>query len=256
VTGRLTAVALLLAALAVTVPAGADAAEPWAPDVAAAKAFVSHRRGDITWSVRTPTRSWGSRAGYQMHSASVVKAMLMVAYLDLPSVRGRALRPGDERLLSPMIRRSDNGAATAVRNIVGNGRLRGLARRAHMLRFATSRRWGYTRITAGDQTRLFVRIDQFVPARHRAYAMRLLRSIVPSQRWGVAKVRPRGWTLYFKGGWGAGRGLVDHQVALLRKGSHRVAIAVLTRFSGSQAYGNATLQGVFARLTRGLEDVP
>jgi hypothetical protein len=47
-------------------------------------------------------------------------------------------------------------------------------------------------------------------------ALHLLRTVVPRQRWGVAQVRPDGWRLYFKGGWGSGRGLVDHQVALLR----------------------------------------
>ena len=48
--------------------------------------------------------------------------------------------------------------------------------------------------------------------------MRLLGSIVRSQRWGIARVRPPGWALYFKGGWGSGSGAVDHQVALLRRG--------------------------------------
>jgi hypothetical protein len=36
--------------------------------------------------------------------------------------------------------------------------------------------------------------------------MHLLRTVVPSQRWGVARVRPDGWRLYFKGGWGSGSG--------------------------------------------------
>jgi hypothetical protein len=35
-----------------------------------------------------------------------------------------------------------------------------------------------------DQTRFFLHIDRRIPVRHRRYAMRLLRSIVPSQRWG------------------------------------------------------------------------
>ena len=59
-------------------------------------------------------------------------------------------------------------------------------------------------------------------------AMHLLSSIVPSQRWGIAQVRPAGWALYFKGGWGSGSGAVDHQVALLRRGRRRVSVAILT----------------------------
>ena len=45
--------------------------------------------------------------------------------------------------------------------------------------------------------------------------MERLRTVVHTQRWGIAEVAPAGWTLYFKGGWGSGTGLVDHQVALL-----------------------------------------
>ena len=70
--------------------------------------------------------------------------------------------------------------------------------------------------------------------------------------WGVGEVAPRGWKLYFKGGWGSGTGLIDSQVALLRRGCSRVSAAVLTMYDGSHAYGKATLRGLFARLLRGM----
>jgi hypothetical protein len=79
---------------------------------------------------------------------------------------------------------------------------------------------------------------------------------VPSQRWGVGRVTPAGWTLHFKGGWGAGTGAVDHQVALLRRGDQRVAVAVMTTGNPSHAYGTRTLEGVFRRVLRGLADAP
>ena len=185
-------------------------------------------------------------------SASVLKAMLLVAYLRRPDVRGRPLH-GDERaLLGPMIRRSDNAAASRVCNIVGTGGLARLARRAHMRRFHATRPWGLSSIDVADQTRFFLHIDRYVPGRHRRYALRLLGSIVPSQRWGIARVRPRGWALYFKGGWGSGTGWADHQVALLRRGRRRIAVAILITSSPSHEYGNETLRGVSARLLRGL----
>src|ERR1700752_4799897 len=87
-----------------------------------------------------------------------------------------------------------------------------------------------------------------VSPRHRSYAMRLLRSIIPSERWGIGQLAPRGWKLYFKGGWGYGTGLLDHQVAPLTRGCARVGIAVLTMYDGSHAYGKATLKGIFARV--------
>ena len=83
--------------------------------------------------------------------------------------------------------------------------------------------------------------------------MGLLRDIVPGQRWGFGRVSlPAGWQLYFKGGWGSGPGLVDHQVALLRRGEERVALAILTTGSPSHAYGKQTLRGVAERLLRDL----
>ncbi|MFZ0342957.1 MAG: serine hydrolase [Gaiellaceae bacterium] len=229
----------------------------WQPDLPAARAYAHSRRGDIAFAVRTDTTFHGYRADHQEWSASVLKAMLLVAYLDRPSVRYRNLNGHDRSLLLPMITRSDNDAATAVDHIVGDAGLSRLARRVGMRRFVpVAFPWGESRITAADQTRFFLHIDSFVPARHRAYALHLLASITPSQRWGVGRVAPRGWRLYFKGGWGSGTGLIDHQVALLTRGCARVSVAVLTMDDGTHAYGKATLRGLFSRLLKGLPEPP
>ena len=137
--------------------------------------------------------------------------------------------------------------------IVGPARLRALAHRARMRRFTpVTRIWGLSRIDAADQARYFLEIDEYVPPRHRAYAMHLLNSITPTQRWGIARVKPIGWRLYFKGGWGSGTGWVDHQVALLTRGDERASVAILTHLDGSQAYGDETLRGIALRLLKGL----
>jgi hypothetical protein len=244
--------AALAAALAVASSASA-AARPWQPSMAAAVAYASHRHGEIAFAVRTPTRSWSWHGAEIFPSASVLKAMLLVAYLDLPSVRARALGPADLALLAPMIRRSDNAAAGRLLGIVGAARLRGLAHRAGMHRFTpVTGTWGLSRIDAVDQARYFLRIDSLLAPRHRAYAMRLLNTITPAQRWGLARVRPPGWRLYFKGGWGSGTGWVDHQVALLTRGDERVSVAILTHLDGSHAYGKETLRGIALRLLKGL----
>ena len=75
---------------------------------------------------------------------------------------------------------------------------------------------------------------------------------MPSQRWGIGRLELPDWRVYFKGGWGSGTGAVDHQVALLRRGDERIAVAVLTADNGTHAAGKATLEGVFRRLLRGL----
>jgi hypothetical protein len=195
---------------------------------------------------------YGYRTTRTVPAASVMKAMFMVAYLDHPAVRDRALGEHDMALLRPMITRSDNASATRIRNFVGDQRLRRLAKRAGMARFKTAPIWGLSRIDAADQARFFERIDRFVVERHRQTALDLLASVVPSQRWGVGRVQPEGWELYFKGGWGSGSGAVDHQVALLRRGEQRVSLAILTTSDGTHAYGKETLRGVAKRLLRGL----
>ena len=224
----------------------------WHPDMRGAIAYARTRRGDISFAVRTDRRFYGYRPDHTVMSASVVKAMLMVAYLDQPSVRNRNLDGHDRSLLIPMITRSDNTAASEVRNIVGNGSLVALAHRVRMTHFATNPIWGLTQITARDQTKFFLHLETYVARLHRGFALGLLASIIPAQRWGVGEVAPKGWKLYFKGGWGYGTGLVDHQVALFVRGCARVSIAVLTLDDGSHAYGKATLRGIFARLLRGI----
>ncbi len=147
----------------------------WHPDVAAAISYRRSRRGDIAFAVRTPDSFSGYRPDHAEWSASVLKAMLMVAYLDRPSVAGRALSSADTALLHPMITRSDNDAADAVDEIIGASGLRALAARVGMSHFAPAEPiWGESEITARDQTRFFLHIERFIVPRHRAYAMRQL----------------------------------------------------------------------------------
>jgi beta-lactamase family protein len=224
----------------------------WRPGMQAALHYKRTRIGDIAFAVRTDSHFYAYRPDHVEWSASVLKAMLLVAYLDRPSVARRDLNSGDRALLNPMITVSDNDAATEVRSIVGNWGLSALAHRVGMTSFEPAAIWGESHITARDQTKFFLHIDSFIPKLHRAYAMRLLASVTPSQRWGIGEVAPKGWKLYFKGGWGSGTGLIDHQVALLVRGCARVSVAVLTMDDGSHAYGKETLKGMFARLLRGL----
>ncbi len=229
--------------------------ELWHPDMLAAIGYTDRRTGDVAFAVRTSDgRFYGYRPDHDEWSASVVKAMLMVAYLDEPYVSKRTLNARDTSLLGPMITESDNDDAQVIFDTVGQGALRALANRAGMTHFATSPIWGETEITARDQTKFFLHIDGYIVPRHRAYAMSLLAGIVPSERWGIGEVAPKGWNLYFKGGWGYGTGLLDHQVVLLVRGCARVSIAVLTMYDGSHSYGKATLKGIFERLLRGLPE--
>jgi Beta-lactamase enzyme family len=230
------------------------ASSPWTARVRQAAGYARGRLGSVSFAlVDERGRIHGSNRGARYSSASLVKAMLLVAYLNNGGVRGRRLRAADRRLLGPMIRVSDNDAADAVYERVGVGGLARLGRRAGMRRFQPNPIWGGCQVTARDQARFFRRIESLTPRRHRRYALGLLRRIAAVQRWGIPRATPRGWRVHFKGGWFKDDpdGWRVHQAALLRQGRRRLAIAVLTAGSPSLGYGAATIQGVTARLLAG-----
>jgi hypothetical protein len=197
-------------------------------------------------------RIHGHRRGVQYSSASLVKAMLLVAFLRQGDVKSRRLHRSERGLLGPMVRVSDNDAASAVYDRVGPEGLTRLARRAGMRRFAANPVWGGCQVTARDQARFFFRIRRLIPKRHGDYALGLLRRIEPSQRWGIPRRSHRGRRVHFKGGWTPDDdGWRVHQAALLRRGGSRISIAVLSRGNPSLGYGAETIRGVTARLLRG-----
>lgn len=244
------------AAAVLGVAAGASpASAAWSPDVADARAYADGRPGTVSFVLREGARTWSSRGSRTVPAASLMKTMFLAAYLRSGDVRGRALRASDRALLAPMIRRSDDVAATRVRAIVGDARLRRLGRAAGLRDLRLAPVWGLSRTSARDQVALFRRLDGLLPARHRAYANRLLETVVPAQRWGVGEVAlPDGWRLRLKGGWGSGSGAVDHQAALLLGDGRRVALSITTTGNRSHAGGKVTLRGVASRLLRGVGD--
>lgn len=224
----------------------------WDTRVRAAAGFARQRAGIVSFAVADERgRIHGFHAGVRHSSASLVKAMLLVAYLRRGELRGRRLHPSDRALLGPMIRASDNDAASAVYERVGPHGLRRLARRSGMRRFVANPVWGGCQVTARDQARFFHRIGSLLPGRHRAYALGLLRRIVPQQRWGIPRRTPPGWRAHFKGGWFPDSGAWRvHQGALLRRGGRHLGIAVLSSGDPTFGYGAATIEGVVARLLR------
>ena len=249
---RVPATAALVAVVALALPATATAAQ-WQPPVGDAARWAAQRQGVVSFAVRTPYGAWGWHRKRTFRSVSILKPMLMVSYLNRREVRRRPLRRSERRLLGPMIRRSGNDEAGEILSRVGARGLRALARRSGMRRFTpVTGIWGLSRINARDQALFFLNVERLLPRRHRAYGMRLLETIVPRQRWGIAEVSPPGWRLFFKGGWGSGTGLSDHQVALLTRGEKRVSVAILTRNNPNHAYGKRTLRGVAKRLLHGL----
>lgn len=223
---------------------------PTAAGIASAEAFLSGRVGASSVAVMDDYgRLDGLRVREQFHTASVVKAMLLVAYLQRLAAEGRDLDAASQAVLYPMIHSSDNGAADSVYATVGNDGLLSVARQAGMSDFAPSSVWwALSETSAADQARFFYVQDELIPLRFLAYARWLLSGIEPDQSWGVPAVaRPR-FGVYFKGGWlPQSEGLVDQAARLERDGT-RFSVAVMTTGDPSMDYGEQTIAGVAARL--------
>jgi D-alanyl-D-alanine dipeptidase len=181
-------------------------------------------------------------------SASLVKAMLLVAYLR--RIGNRPPSAGERAVLGPMITLSDNDSADAIYHRVGDPGLLGIGRRTGMRDLTVAGHWGGVYFSATDQARFFRSFDSLVPRRSRPYARRLLSSIVPAQRWGFSRFSlRRGWRTFFKGGWRrTERGSLVHEAALFERRGRRVSLAVLTDGNPSHGYGTATLRGVARRI--------
>src|SRR5262249_10607557 len=94
---------------------------PAKSSIAAAKRYLATRAGIHSFAViGSENRIYGSEIHRRFVSASVVKAMLLVAYLDLLAARHRPLTGADRSILTPMIHLSDNAAATAPWSRVGD----------------------------------------------------------------------------------------------------------------------------------------
>ena len=232
----------------------APAGYPGSAAIARAADYLDRRSGYTSFAV---VDSEGRMSGEHVHrtfvSASVVKAMLLVAYLRKLAAEHRGLDAGSRSLLDPMIHVSDNDAATAIWELDGDPRLRALARRAGMTDFSIQGIWANAQISAADQARYFFEMGSLIPPRFRRFANHLLSHIADYESWGVPAVaRPRGWTVFFKGGWrGTARGQLVHQIARLQRPHERMAIAVMTDGDPSMGYGIDTIHGVAARLLSG-----
>lgn len=221
--------------------------EPGADALARVRRWLRGRAGRIGFAVVDGAgRLRGTRAHETFASASLVKAMLLVAFLRQLDRVDQRLDAADRALLEPMIRSSDNDAASAIFARVGQEGLAELALQAGMTELTTSPLWGETSISAADQARFFALLDQLLPRRFAHFARGLLLGIVPAQSWGIPAVaRAGGYRVLFKGGW---REDILNQAARLEGARGAFSLAVLSDGNPSMAYGIETVEGVAAAL--------
>ncbi|HTU80187.1 MAG TPA: hypothetical protein VMF09_15655 [Solirubrobacteraceae bacterium] len=225
-------------------------AYPSSQRVSAATRYLAGRAGTKAFAViDSDGRLLGVKVHRRFHSASVVKSMLLVAYLQMLADQHRSLEDTGRALLYPMIHSSSNEAASAVLAIVGDAALDRVAKQAHMVDYESGGAfWGFTEVSASDLARFFFNQDALIPRQFVAYARWLLATIEPGESWGIPAVARPEFQVFFKGGWlPEFEGLVN-QVARLERPGIVFAVAVLTIHDPSMSYGEQTIEGVTARL--------
>ncbi|HWF74480.1 MAG TPA: hypothetical protein VG186_14115 [Solirubrobacteraceae bacterium] len=217
-----------------------------------AASYLTTRAGRTAFAVvDTEGRMSGVHVHWTFPSASVVKAMLLVAYLRRLDAMGQHTVDGaSNSFLYPMIHISDNNAATKTWSIVGDSGLYAVAKLAGMTDFSVSGYWLTALLSPADQAHFFFIMDSLIPHEFVGYARFLLSTIEPSQSWGIPVIaRPLGYQTYFKdGSEPTGLGQLVHQVDRLEGHGRVFSIAVMTDGDPSMQYGIDTIQGVAAAL--------
>jgi hypothetical protein len=220
--------------------------------VSQATSYLARRIGRTAFAV---VDSEGRMSGVHVHwrftTASVVKAMLLVAYLRRLDSRGQHMvDSGSNAFLYPMIHISDNGAATKTWSIVGDSGLYAVAAAAGMTDFSVSGFWLSALLSPADQAHFFFVMDSLIPREFVGYARFLLSTIEPSQSWGIPVIaRPLGYQTFFKdGSEPTARGQLVHQIDRLEGHGRVFSTAVMTDGDPTMQYGIDTIQGVGAAL--------
>jgi hypothetical protein len=222
--------------------------------ISRAAAYLTTRTGQTAFAV---VDSEGRLSGVRVHetfiTASVVKAMLLTAYLRRLDARGQhTVDSYSNSFLYPMIHVSDNTAASQCYSIVGDSGLYAVAGAAHMTDFSVGGNWGTALLSPADQARFFFEMDSLIPTEFVGYARFLLSTIEPSQSWAIPAVaRPLGYSVFFKdGSEPTGLGQLVHQVARLEGHARSFSMAVMTDGDPTMQYGIDTIAGVTQALLR------
>ena len=220
--------------------------------IARAESYLNSRGGHAALAV---VDSEGRESGIRIHdtfiTGSVVKAMLLVAYLRrLDAIGQHYIDSYSASLLYPMINVSDNDAATTCWSIVGNGGLYSVAAAAGMTNFSVTTDWGSAILTASDQAKFFFEMDSLIPPEFVGYARFLLSTIAGYESWGIPEIaRPLGYDVFWKGGWRPSPDIyLVHQIARLEGHGVTFSMAVMTDGDPTMQYGINTIQGLATAL--------
>jgi beta-lactamase class A len=215
------------------------------------------------FSVAVLNKKTGERYAYRgtvaYDTASIVKAQILGCMLLHDQDAGHGPTSSEMSLATPMIRLSDNDAATDLFSHVGGHSAVGKCdRRLGLTHTVVNSAWGLTRTTADDQIKLlseFVNTAGPLRASSRKTILTLMSTVSSGQRWGIPSIARSGETATNKNGWDT-RSADDGLWAIntigritAADGHVNVSVAVLSHDNHSMSAGVALVQKV-AKLTR------
>ncbi|WP_433292376.1 serine hydrolase [Actinoplanes sp. CA-030573] len=214
------------------------------------------------FSVAVLDKKTGQRYAYRgtekYDTASIVKAQILACMLLHDQDAGHDPTSGEMTLAKPMIRLSDNNAATSLfQHVGGRSGLTRCNKRLGLSQTVVNSSWGLTRTTADDQIRLLSElVDTKGPldTDSRKTAFTLMNTVSEAQDWGVPSIAKAGETTTVKNGWdtrSADGGLwaVNTIGRVSKDDDVSVSVAVLSHDNRSMESGIALVQKV-AKLTR------
>ncbi|MFF5287848.1 serine hydrolase [Paractinoplanes globisporus] len=204
-------------------------------------------------------QTYAYRGTVKYDTASIVKAQILACMLLHDQDAGHDPPSGEMALAKPMIRLSDNNAATSLFQHVGaKSGVTKCNKRLGLTATAVNSSWGLTRTTADDQIRLLSElVDTKGPldADSRKTAFTLMNTVSEEQEWGIPSIAKSGETATVKNGWdtrSADGGLWAINTigrVTTADGDVNVSVAVLSHDNKSMDSGVALVQQV-AKLTR------
>ncbi|MEV7417432.1 serine hydrolase [Streptomyces sp. NPDC089919] len=216
-------------------------------------AALRSRAGTVSVGLydRTTKTSCKLRSTTGYDSASVVKATVLSTLLWDAKKTNRYLTQREVDLTKAMITRSDNDATTALWRQLGVTKVKGFLAAAGMTQTVPGADgyWGLTRITVQDEQKLLsllTRKNTVLSDNSRAYALKLMNSVISSQRWGTPAGAPSSVKVYVKNGWlpRATHGWRVHSIGAFQGGGHDYYMTVLSQDNSTMDYGVATIQAV------------
>jgi beta-lactamase class A len=198
--------------------------------------------------------SCGLHRTSHFESASAIKATIISALLYKVHGPGH-LTAAQRGLAWRMITQSDNAAASALWDEVGNAGMQRFADAAHMSHTVLDdAAWGLSQLTAQDELTLLTLLTthgSVLSDTSRGYVLWLMSKVIASQRWGVPDGAPADVTVSVKNGWlpdpFTGRWHINSIGVFRSLGAYRsrhisYQIAILTDGNRTESYGVGTVQ--------------